>query len=435
MRVAVIGAGWAGLAAAVAAAQAGQRPTVFEAAREAGGRARGLTLALPDGQAVRLDNGQHILIGAYTATLQLMREVGVDPRQTLRRLPLTLAYPDGTGLVWPDGPAPWDAVLGIARARGWRWSERLALLRWALAWRLSGFACPPRASVADLCAGLPGRLREEFLEPLCLSALNTPMHEASGEVFLRVLRDALFAPGTHGLRGSNLLLPCVDLGALLPDAATHWLTRHGHPLRLGQRVHALQAVGRSHAGTPARWQVDGEDFDRVILATPPGEATRLVLAAGACEDAAPALRTWAAAAAALRFQAITTVYALAKAGLPRPMLALRTTSDAPAQFVFDRGQLGGPAGLLAFVVSASTGEREDVQARVVAQAWAQLGQAVRPLRTVTEKRATFACTPGLVRPAQRIAPGLWAAGDYVAGPYPATLEGAVRSGRAAGDMR
>jgi len=96
--------------------------------------------------------------------------------------------------------------------------------------------------------------------------------------------------------------------------------------------------------------------------------------------------------------------------------------------VFDRGQLGGPAGLLAFVVSASTGERDALQAQVLQQARTQLGRSLQSVQTVVEKRATFACTPGVMRPAMQIAPGLLACGDYVAGPYPATLEGAVRSG-------
>jgi hypothetical protein len=83
--------------------------------------------------------------------------------------------------------------------------------------------------------------------------------------------------------------------------------------------------------------------------------------------------------------------------------------------------------LLAFVVSASEGTRDELQAQVLKQARRQLGLQLQAVQTVVEKRATFACTPGLQRPAQRIAPGLWACGDYVDGPYPATLEGAVRS--------
>jgi hydroxysqualene dehydroxylase len=118
------------------------------------------------------------------------------------------------------------------------------------------------------------------------------------------------------------------------------------------------------------------------------------------------------------------------------MLALRSDAQAPAQFVFDRGQLGGPAGLLAFVISGAqawvdAGMEATLQA-TLAQAQASLAAHLRgPLqavKTLTEKRATFRCAPNLARPGGAIAPGLHAAGDFVVGPYPATLEGAVRSG-------
>ena len=85
--------------------------------------------------------------------------------------------------------------------------------------------------------------------------------------------------------------------------------------------------------------------------------------------------------------------------------------------------------MLAFVVSASTGSSADITAQVLAQGACQLGlDDLKPVQTVVEKRATFACTPGLQRPMAPIADGLLACGDYIAGPYPATLEGAVRSG-------
>ena len=416
------------MAAAVSAVQAGHGVTVFEAGRRLGGRARGVTLSLPDGREARLDNGQHILIGAYTDTLRLMREVGVDPDIALLRQPLALTFPDGTGLALPDLAAPWDAVIGILRARGWSWRDKLALLRTATAWQRRGFTCAPEATVADLCAPLTRRLKDDFIEPLCVSALNTPASEASGAVFLRVLKDAMFSQ--RG--GSNLLLPRVDLGALFPEAAARWLAHRGHPVHLGCRVQALRPEAPG-AGHPS-WQVNGESFDQVILATSAPDSARLALDAAALapEAAAAPLRSWAASAGALRHEAITTVYAMADSGLARPMLALRADAWNPAQFVFDRSPLGGPAGLLAFVISASTGEREALQARVVAQARAQLQLTVQPLQTITEKRATFACTPALARPGMGIAPGLMACGDHIEGPYPATLEGAVRSGWAAG---
>ncbi|WP_313076388.1 hydroxysqualene dehydroxylase HpnE [Melaminivora sp.] len=423
MKVAVIGAGWAGVAAAVHAAQAGHVVTLLEAGRTLGGRARTLHAPLADGRTAALDNGQHILIGAYAECLQLMRTVGVDPQAALLRLPLALVHADGTGLRLPDASPPWDALAGIARARGWSVGERLALLARAVRWRLAGFRCAPTASVADLCDGLPPRLVREFIEPLCVSALNTPLHEACGQTFLRILQDSLFA----GRGGSNYLLPRTDLGALLPEPAAAWLRARGHRVHEGRRVRQL-------ARLPAQpgWQVDGEAFDAVLLAAGSHEAARLVHGAEAPPAERPALAHWAGKAAALRFGAIATVYAeqvgargalLPLPLLPLPLLALRS---GPAQFAFDRGQLGGPAGLLAFVVSAFEGERAALQARVLDQAARELRlPGLRAVQTVVERRATFACTPGLARPPQAIAPGLLACADYVAGPYPATLEGAV----------
>jgi predicted NAD/FAD-dependent oxidoreductase len=165
-----------------------------------------------------------------------------------------------------------------------------------------------------------------------------------------------------------------------------------------------------------------------------------VLAASANESArlaAPHAPEWARRAAAFDYQPIITVYAQSDGcRLPEPMLALRSDDERPAQFVFDRGQLGGPPGLLAFVVSGARewlerGARASEEA-VLAQATTELhGHLRAPLavvRTLIEKRATFACTPALGRPTMAVASGLFACGDYVDGPYPATLEGAIRSG-------
>ncbi len=420
------------MAAAIAHRQAGRQVTVFEAARTVGGRARAVPGMLPDGTGATLDNGQHILIGAYTESLRLMRLVGVDPTTALQRLPLTLQFPDGQGLQLPDLAPPLDALLGIVRAKGWGWQDKVALLRTATAWQLRGFRCAPHTSVADLCAPLSPRLMAEFIDPLCVSALNTPAREASGQVFLRVLQDSLFS----GRGGSNLLLPRTDLGALFPEAAVRWLVQQGGQVVTGRRIQRLVPL------PSGRWQLAGtggaahgaeepDAFDHITLACPSWEAARLVEGLAGTAGLAAAAR-WSATANALRFEAITTVYAHALgARLPLPMLALRNTAEHPAQFVFDRGQLDGQQGLLAFVVSASDGDRALIEQQVLHQAAAQLGlSGLRPVQTVVEKRATFACTPGLQRPAMQVLPGLTACGDYVDGPYPATLEGAVLSGTA-----
>ena len=435
MKLAVVGAGWAGLAAAVEAMDLGADVTLFEATRTPGGRARALPATRPDGVPLRLDNGQHILIGAYRYTLGLMQRLGIEPEQVLLGTPLSLPYPDGGGLQTPAWaarwPAPLDAVAAILTASGWSWGERLALVRASLAWQRSGFVCPPSLTVGELCRALPARAMDELIEPLCVSALNLPAAQASAQVFLAVMRDALFGQGFGRWSASALLLPRDDLGALLPDAACRHL---GARVRLGTRVTDLQ-------DTESGWTLAGdgwsEDFDRVIWATAASHAASTIGAATGESASSTARRDWAAQTRQLDFTAITTVYAWAPdARLPAPMLALRNSPDAPAQFAFDRGQLRpddpSAQGVLAFVVSASEGERDELQQRVLAQAGQQLGLPnLQAIQTVVEKRATFSCTPALKRPATAIAPGLWAAGDYIDGPYPATIEGAVRSGLAA----
>jgi hydroxysqualene dehydroxylase len=426
----------------------GHQVVVAESTRTLGGRARAVDVALPDGSTTTLDNGQHILIGAYSATLQLMREIGIDTNAALQRLPLTLRYPDGSGLVLPDWRKPWfagvDVAAGIVQAKGWSWSDKLSLLRAADAWRRARFVCPAHYSVAQLCRGISQRVMADMIEPLVVSALNTPADRASGNVFLRVMRDALFASSAGDVAGSNMLLPRQDLSALFPQAAVAWLQKNGAKVLLAQRITdltmlqktelleqwilGLQANNTDNLGSTSAleptWQPDA-----TIIATPATEAARLVGTLARSD----ATQAWATSAQALQFEAITTVYAhSATAQLPHTVMALYSNAQQPAQFVFDRSALTGQRGVLAFVVSASSGDAATLEQQVIAQGKAQLGLAdLQPIKTIVEKRATFACTPGLQRPAMRITPGLLACGDYVDGPYPATLEGAVRSGLAA----
>ncbi len=412
-RVAVVGAGWAGLAAAVRATGDGHRVTLFEMARQAGGRARSV-----EWHDEQLDNGQHILIGAYVQTLALMREVGVNPDAVLQRLPLAMTLPDGGGLRLPPGPPVAAFARGVLAHRGWSVAARLALLMHAGRWALRRFCCDETLTVAQLCARMPGELRRDLVEPLCVAALNTPAEAASAAVFLRVLRDALFSgPGS-----ADLLLPRRPLGELLPEPALAWLHKRDVALKLGDRVEKVVAEG-------AAWTVDGEHFDAVVLACTAVEAARLV------STIAP---DWANTAAALRYEPIITV-SVDSAGstLAAPMVLLR---DGPAQFVFDHGALGATPGRFCFVISGAREwvdrGRQATEAAVLEQARTQFpaGTWAPPptLRvSMTEQRATFACTPALGRPPANIAPGLVAAGDYVKGPYPATLEGAVRSGNQA----
>jgi hydroxysqualene dehydroxylase len=433
MKILIAGAGWAGLACAIELVKAGHHATVLESSRAVGGRARSLNVTLPNGQEATLDNGQHILIGAYSETLRLMREVGVNPQDVLHRMPLTLRFPDGDALELPDWKRPLikglDVAWGVLQARGWSWADKFSLLRAAALWRLKGFECDPHVSVAQLCRGITAPVMQMLIEPLCVSALNTPADRASGQVFLRILKDSLFASTHEDMGSSNLLLPKADLGQLFPQAAVAWLAQRGCEVRFGHRLthitsdtHSLSNSEHS-AHISCREEADlVENYDAIVIATPPVEAARIARLSGHA--------AWATSADALQFEAITTVYAHAPdAKLPCPIMALKSSASAPAQFVFDRGTLTGHQVILAFVVSASHGDAATIEQQVISQGREQLRMPqLQALQTITDKRATFACTPGLQRPVAQIAPGIIACGDYVQGPYPSTLEGAVRSG-------
>ena len=419
MRVAIIGGGWSGLAAAVHATADDHQVTLYEASRHLGGRAR--TLLRPDmgPDAPTLDNGQHVLMGANLVTLGMLHRVGVDPETAFLRIPLQLQG-HAHRMAVPNWPSPWNGLWGVLTARGWNLGDKLDLLSVVRKWRAKDFQCGPNTSVYALCATLPPSWVARVIRPLCLAALNTIPERASGQVFLNVMREVFWGP-----RGSaDVLIPRTDLNALFPDAALRRLQVHGTVVHTGHRVRSLRR-GMTD------WQVDGVAYDQVILACPVRDAMRLVSDAtqGVGPNLQKRLEHWLGVAERITHEAVATIYVQSTERLPQPMLMLEDAPGHPAQWLFDRGQLGGPAGLLAFVVNACRSGREEVTQQVLNQARTQLGlHSLQALQTVVEKRATFASTPGLVRPSAWVAKGLSAAGDYVAGAFPATLEGAVRSG-------
>ena len=236
-RVAVIGAGWAGLAAAVEATTGGHAVTLFEMAPTVGGRARSVAGSAGAGSGfspddLPFDNGQHILIGAYRETLRLMDQVGASTERVLLRAPLALVDADGVGLRLPTGWPTLAFARGVCAHGSWTAGERCALLWAATGWAAARFRCSAALSVEALCAGLPQAVQRDLIEPLCVAALNTPAAEASAQIFLSVVRDALFSgPGS-----ADLLLPRRPLGELLPEPALRWLTERGAPVHTSHRV-------------------------------------------------------------------------------------------------------------------------------------------------------------------------------------------------------
>ena len=425
MSIAVIGAGWAGCAAAVELARRGARVTLIEAARVPGGRARRVE---HDGHP--LDNGQHILLGAYRDTLHMMRLVGIDPSRALMRLPLQMRYPsgsDGMDFIAPRLPAPFHLLFALLRAKGLAPADKLSLARFSTAARWMDWQLHVDCSVSELLErfGQTDRLIQLMWRPLCIAALNTPPDRASARVFLRVLGDSLGAARS----ASDMLLPTEDLSALFPDAAITYLEKHHGKVLTGVHIRSLHPNGK-------QWRLISDEFaeafDRVIVATSAASAKSLV--APHDSELAGQLQ--------LDHEPITTCYLQYEAALrlDQPFFALRDHPEEAAwgQFVFDRGWLdSSQAGMLAVVISAASDAMAMEKTALIASVARQLADALgnpslaspQWTQLITEKRATFACTPDLHRPANQTSlANLWLAGDYTDGPYPATIEGAVRSG-------
>ncbi|MEZ7896506.1 MAG: hydroxysqualene dehydroxylase HpnE [Thauera sp.] len=421
--VAIIGAGYAGLACAVELARAGVHVTVFERSHTMGGRAR----VVHKDHHWRVDNGQHILIGAYSELTRLLRLTGVSPKQ-LAHLPLTLHVPGRLHLKAASLPAPFHLAVGLLRSKGLSWADRLAMLRLMRWLKRHGFRLPDAAMTVDALLAetrQTATLCQLIWEPLCVAALNTPIAEASAQVFANVLRDSLAA----GAAASELLLPRTDLSELFPVPAARYIGVRRGKLRTGNAIEAIERV-------PGGYRLEGDPgsqpWPHVVVATAPYHAGTLLASAGGCERLVAQID-------ALEHEPIVSVYLALGRGqkLPEPMIGLVSDSTAgPAQWVFDRGQLGGPEGLLSCVISAHGPHealaRDELVLAVHAQLERQLGRrlpAPEWSQVIVEKRATFACRPGIFRPGIRTPlPGLWLAGDYLDSDYPATLESAVRSG-------
>lgn len=415
--VAVVGAGWAGLAAAVTLAERGVRVTVFEASRSLGGRARRVSI---DG--VDLDNGQHVLIGAYRETLRIMRLVGADPDALLLRLPLELRFADGFHLRAPRLPYPLNLLVALLGVKGLDLAQRLSALRFMATLRVRDFRIEPDRSVAQLLDEhrQAGALRTHVWGPLCVSALNTPLDSAAARVFANVLRDGL----TVRRDASDLLIARTNLGRVFPEPAARYVEAHGGTIRLGEPVRRLARV---HGGFRIN---DAHTFSSAIIACGPQHAGQLLIQLPELADALTRV-------SALCYEPIVTCYLQypESVSLPAPMLGF---NGGILQWVFDRGRLDGPKGLLAAVISASGAHDELAKEVLVSRIEAELGAALGTLpvlrwsQVITEKRATFSCRPGIERPGGATpVPGLMLAGDYVASEYPGTLEAAVRGGVAA----
>ena len=423
-RTAIIGGGYAGMAAAATLAASNIPVTIFESAKQLGGRARGVWC-----NDTQLDNGQHILLGCYHHTLALIELVGGNLERDFKRLPLQLALHNRFELKAPRLPAPLHLLAGFLFAKGLSYAARLRAARFMLRMRRIKFKLPHDISALELlhAHGQDNELIRLLWEPICISALNTPIHKASAQVLLNVLRDSL-----NGSRAdSDMLLPRVDFSALFPDRAAAYVENHGGKIFLSCGVEAIIAHDDEFELLTAQGT---QRFDKVICAASSSSTARLF-------SKLPALEKIAQQIEAIPYQPIYTVYLQypASVQLPHPMLGL---DRCVSQWLFDRGQIAAQHGLIAAVISAE-GIHQDLTHEQLAQKVTQelrehLGITATPLwhQVIAEKRATFSCEADLSRPAYTTpVANLLLAGDFTSGDYPATLEGAVMSGiRCADDI-
>lgn len=419
--VVIIGGGWAGIAAAIHLSLHQQAVVLIESANQLGGRARMVMFG-----DVPVDNGQHIVLGAYRHLLELFRIIGLDEKMVLSRQPLSLYVNGDQGTVVlkaPKIPAPFHLLLAFVKAQGLNVSEKsTTIFNWL---RLIGHRAEADMTVSELLqqTGQSEKVSHYLWGPLCIAALNTLPQKSSARLFQRVLKDSFMRRRAD----SDILLPRFDMGRVLPQPAQTWLQQRGVSLLTGKRVSSLLTEDDRIIGV----QVGDEtiESDRVIIATNPWGCASLT-------QSIPALRAIGEKLDQLEYEPITTVYLkYKKSVLLNP--TMQGFVDTTIQWLFDRRMTSHPK-ILAAVISAD-GEhaglgKDELVNLVIAEIKANTHLQEDPLDSlvIREKRATFSATPAAekLRPKnQTPLKGCWIAGDYTDTGYPATLEGAIISGK------
>lgn len=432
--VIVVGAGFAGLSAAVRLARRGARVLVVEERRRLGGRASAF-VDPETGEVV--DNGQHALFGCYHETFAFLRDIGAEGDVRLEeRLDLEIVDRSGqrSRLTSASLPPPLHLVGGLLRWPALAWSDKVAALRAGLALRRLGGSDrhrdgSDRQTVTEWLRahGQTPRLSEVLWEPLAVAALNQSPDVAAAGPFVEVL--ARMFNGSR--RDAAIGLPVKPLDQLYAEPARRWLEDAGHQLRIGAPARLL-ADGARAVGV----EIDGERImaGHVVSSVP-------WFAFPAFAASVPALADLSASAGAMRASPIVTVN----------LWLDRTVTDAPFvglpgrtfQWVFDKGRLFGEAWSHLSLTSSGA---EDIVGwtndALIAHARRELAEALPATNAIVlrstavrERRATFSLAPGepprpgVETPVQR----LFLAGDWTDTGLPATIEGAVASGHRAAE--
>lgn len=423
MHVVIIGAGWAGVAAAVHACEQGARVTVIEERPYIGGRAR----SFPDRTTnTTIDNGQHIMMGCYREVLHVLRALGTED-QLERQSALTVGFVDAGGrhdlLDASSLPGKLGVALGIMRLRQLSFGSRLAAMRFAIRLTLDRVSAHGR-TCAELFTAYrqPAELVERLWEPIVLATMNASIDQASAEVFCTVMRLAFLG----STEDSQILIPrggLSDLVAPLPA----WLEARGGCLRTSVGVDRLDIVD--------------DRVTAVVLST--GEVLSDVDAVISCVPQRAMARIWSASQQPtldLDEPAQNPIVSLYLWYSRQWMTAdLTATLGTTTQWVFNKQRVA--PGLVALTVSAARALASEERESIVAVCDAELralfpseldGVELLHSQVIKEKTATPVFTPAAN--ADRLGhdalgiENLRIAGDWVQTGLPATLEGAAFSG-------
>ncbi len=421
--ITIIGAGWAGLAAAVTLAAQGYRINLIEAAPQAGGRARRISIG-----DIELDNGQHILLGAYQELLGLLKTLGLKEEDIFIRTRLNLKmhcmHGKGLHITVPKLGNPLHMLIALLAASGLSIAEKWKIIRCWTTMMQSGFKLDQDQTVTDYLdkQQQSERLVKLFWRPICVAALNTDIEKASMQAFLNVLNRSF----ADNRANSDMLLPRTGLDRVLPQPALDFIRQKGGKVSTGERLLKINTgpEGVTDIETTKGYHV----VTHLILATPYQQTRKLLAPLGHHAAITTAMMT-------LEDEPITTLYMQ----FPRHIRLegyMQGVCDGISQWFIDRRTCNQP-GLIAAVISASGThmqmDRETLTQAVIAEIEKIFPDWPQPSSTwlVREKRATFSCTPasGNIRPQPgNIGHNIWLAGDFVDTGLPATLEGAVASG-------
>lgn len=424
----IVGAGWAGLSAALTLSRAGKKVMLLEAAPQIGGRARAVSFA-----ATEVDNGQHLFMGAYQSILTLLKWLQIPESSVFHRTPLEMLMwdakqntSDPLHLKLPNLPAPFHVLLGMMTIKGLKLNDRLKAIQFCRTIQTMKFHLKQDVSVLSFLQQhqQPDILIQNLWGPLALAALSTPLEQASACVFLHILKEVFEHSNNH----SNWLFPKVNLSKVLPDPLLEHLNSSVQSVLYHQRVQTLVIENGRCIGVRTPHQTF--KGHTVILATPPSVTANLLAANNTNNVCKPLVEQLLK----FQYQPITTLY-LSYANpvqLKTPMIGL---INSMGHWVFDRKIAGQPN--IVSVVFSGTGPHNDMDHISLIKHVSQELHGLLPstpidARVITEKRAAFSCDVGIdtYRPTALSTPlsNLWLAGDYTEPFYPATLEGAVKSG-------